>query len=151
MSTQIDFNDPSLFGVRNGGRPQQGKRIWPWIVLPLCLVVAGGLILSRNLTSTIPNRVDLLKLPDVASRQSVSDVPEVSVGVPSISSSSRRWCNGDEVICTTAVSGKPADTLHKLILALPKATAKRYEIRLSVTALEEPAAEQTAATSSDNP
>lgn len=53
-------------------------------------------------------------------------------------SSSARWCDGDEVICTTTTSGKPVETLQKLIAAIPQNSAKQYRIRLTVVPVDEP-------------
>lgn len=53
-------------------------------------------------------------------------------------------CSGSEVICTVATASKPADLLRKLIAAIPAASAKQYRVRLSVTAIEEPAIDNTA-------
>ncbi|HHU2837210.1 TPA: hypothetical protein ACUAII_003981 [Escherichia coli] len=53
-------------------------------------------------------------------------------------SSSARWCDGDEVICTTTTSGKPVETLQKLIAAIPQNSAKQYRIRLAVVPVDEP-------------
>ena len=46
------------------------------------------------------------------------------------------WCNGEETICTTATADKPAETLKRLIAAIPPGKAKHYKIRLSVTPVE---------------
>lgn len=52
-------------------------------------------------------------------------------------SPSARWCDGDEVICTTTTSEKPVETLQKLIAAIPQNSAKRYQIRLAVVSIDD--------------
>lgn len=52
-------------------------------------------------------------------------------------SSPVRWCEGDEVICTTTTSWKPVETLQKLIAAIPQSGAKKYRIRLAVVPVNE--------------
>lgn len=159
MSTQIDFNDPSLFGVRNGDLQSEPlyrpARVWPRFVLVFVVaIVLAAIVMFITRLRPPQTNVNPLHSPDVASSQEISwtGSPKMaSEPVLSVSGPSRRWCDGDEVICTTATSMRPAETLHKLILALPKASAKRYEIRLSVTALEEPAQDQAAATPADIP
>ncbi len=48
-------------------------------------------------------------------------------------------CTGDEIICTVAVASKPVELLHKLVSAIPISGAKQYRVRLSITAIDEPA------------
>jgi len=52
-------------------------------------------------------------------------------------SSSLRWCEGDEVICITTISSKPAETLQKLIGAIPQNSAKQYQIRLVIVPVDD--------------
>lgn len=47
-------------------------------------------------------------------------------------SRTRGWCGGDETICATVTTTKPAETLQALITALPQAEARHYTIHLSI-------------------
>ena len=157
MSTtaKIDF-EPGLF---DEGQPEAAPDL-PAIqpkrrVNRAPFIVAGGLLFvlavafftvntasktkqypARFTESSQMGRVPI-SLPETEEPHSIVGVP-ASVGTAMQTlSSPARWCEGDEVICTTTTSGKPVETLQKLIAAIPQSGAKKYRIRLAVVPVDE--------------
>ena len=46
-------------------------------------------------------------------------------------------CDGSEIICITTTTAKPAESLQKLALVIPKAKIKRYRVQVAVVAADE--------------
>jgi hypothetical protein len=47
------------------------------------------------------------------------------------------FCHEYEILCTTTVTVKPAETLKMLAAAMPKGAGKKYRVTVSVEPLED--------------
>ena len=144
----IDFS-PSVFDSGKPESPDTSERSpsnWRlrFTFLGSLLVILAGLVYimmmmtrpsrsqseSGRLSMPYPSSEVPLRIPATAQTQTPSRGLE--------------YCTGNEVICTVAMASKPTDLLRKLVASIPAATAKQYRVRLSVTSIEEPPAENTA-------
>lgn len=146
-TVKIDF-EPSLFGestpeiiepapVRNKPKKSIAGKvtliIGGLIGLAVVLVIANSAETSESpLRSNIERNFSAISTPSTASAllQPVR-AQLVSNFQPS------GWCDGGETICSTTVTSKPAETLKKLIAAIPQGKAKSYRIRLSITPIDD--------------
>ena len=54
-----------------------------------------------------------------------------------VSGRARGFCAGDELLCSTSTTTKPAELLARLTAALPRNSAKQYRVRVSVEIAEQ--------------
>jgi hypothetical protein len=142
----IDF-DPALFG----DEPAQGptaplpsraaarRRRWPLMVGLGGLVTAGVAVAVSALPGTglghgIKARLDARDSEGVVLVDTTPAPTAISQAVASPSSS---WCGEGEVLCTTVTTAHPAETLRKLVAAMPPGTGRQYRISLYLTPISE--------------
>lgn len=155
--TNIDFT-PSVFDSGNPEPAEPTRSYWKLgLVSFMVLVLVGlGVYVVASMRSAPPSQPEFIRLKNPRASAS-ANIPsradsDIRADVPDRPSwparKDDRDCTGDEIICTVATANKPADLLRKLIAAIPTASAKQYRIRLSVTAIDEPAGDNTATDSS---
>lgn len=142
----IDF-DPALFGdepsqgptVPLPSRPAARRRRWPLVVglggiVAASVAVAVSSLPGTSLSHGIKARLDARDGEEVALVDAAPVPTAISRAVASPTSS---WCGEGEVLCTTVTTARPAETLRKLIAAMPPGTGRQYRISLYLTPLSE--------------
>lgn len=142
----IDF-DPALFG----DEPAQGpaiplpsraaarRRRWPLVVglggiVAASVAVAVSVLPGTSVSHGIKARLDARDGEGVALVDAAPVPTAISRVVASPTSS---WCGEGEVLCTRVTTDRPAETLRKLIAAMPPGTGRQYRISLYLTPIPE--------------
>ncbi len=139
----IDFS-PSVFDDRKAEVQQPASSSWtPWVFAAVLLLSVGGSAIYFFLKFSAPSPL-VAPSPVFHSPLDRDSVPGIPMGRAVESNIQKVNCMGDEIICTVAVANKPVELLHKLVSAIPISGAKQYRVRLSITAIDEPADESSA-------
>lgn len=148
MSTadRIDF-DPALFGDEPAqgtaaplpSRPAARRRRWP-LVVGLGGLLAAGVAVTLNVLPgvSVSHGIQARMLARNGEGGVLPETaPAPTASPPAVALPSGTWCDGGEVLCTKVTTDHPADTLRKLIAAMPPGTGRQYRIGLYVTPISE--------------
>ncbi|WP_028996558.1 hypothetical protein [Azohydromonas australica] len=141
----IDF-DPALFG----DEPAQGptaplssraaarRRRWPLVVglgglVAASVAAAVSALPGSGLGHGIKARLDARDSEGVM----LVDTTPVPTAFQAVASPSSSWCGEGDVLCTTVTTAHPAETLRKLVAAMPPGTGRQYRISLYLTPISE--------------
>lgn len=114
-------------------------RRWPAALL---LLGAAGVAVAAVLSGRIDNTADQAGAPD--SETALHQIPALAgviarpVPVGAITRPAMQsWCVGTEVLCSKVLTSDPAQSLRRIVAAMPRDTARQYTVRVSITPMEE--------------
>ncbi|WP_219096218.1 hypothetical protein [Pseudomonas sp. UMAB-40] len=125
-NTDHDSIDPQSEAVIHGAvdlpRPFEWYR-WGFYLLAVVAVSMIAIAVFPKSSDDTPHATQAIRAVESLRLATLDQIGQSHV---------RGWCGGDETICATVTTTKPAETLQALITALPQAEARHYTIHLSI-------------------